>query len=132
MPEPMQANHKLNFNPNPKNVIMLRIQEEEKAYSNTLNQSRAEDSYLQKLTECLGPKENTIIPMLWLQQNAVQYQANLEHISDFLSHGPGKWWFVDTGVEFFDMKTSGLNTLHSEYQMFICRSTTMADIDLYL
>ena len=54
--------------------------------------------------------------MSWLQQNAVQYQAHLERISDFLSHGPGKWWrFVDTGMEFYDVKTSGSNTLHSEY-----------------
>jgi len=89
--------------------------EEGKAYSNTLNKFRAEESCVQKLAECLGPKENTIIPLSWLQQNAVQYQAHLERISDFLTAGPGR--FVDTGVEYFDVKTNGSNTLHSDSQM---------------
>lgn len=79
-------------NLNPKHVItniILWIQEEEKAYSNILTQFRAEESQIEKLVGWLGPKENTIIPMSWLQHNAVQFQAHLECINDFLMDGPG-------------------------------------------
>jgi len=108
--------------------IMIRIQEEQKAHSSTLANLKAQESEVHKLALVLGPK-NTIIPKAWLTHSAVPYQAHLERISDFLTAGPGKWWkCTEEGIEFLDSPSCA----SIEHKMHHYRSSTLADIELYL
>ena len=90
---------------------------------------KAQESEVHKLALVLGPKKNTFIPKAWLTHSSVHYQAHLERISDFLIPGPGKWWkSTEEGIEFFDTPTCA----PIEHQLHHYRSSTLADIELYL
>ena len=63
-----------------------------------------QESWLGKLSKCLPKAENSIIPHRIILKYQSTYQAQLEHISDFLLCGEGIWWrHVVKGVEFFDV-----------------------------
>ena len=97
--------------------------------SSTLANLKAQESEVHKLALVLGPKKNTIIPEAWLTHSAVPYQAHLERISDFLTAGPGKWWkCTEEGIEFLDSPSCA----SIEHKMHHYRSSTLADIELYL
>ena len=117
--------------------ILIRILEEDKAHSSTLANLKAQESEVHNLALVLGPKQNTIIPKAWLTNSAVHYQAHLEHISDYLSASPGKWWkYTEDGIEFFDAHgpTTTRSPIHAllEHKMYRYRSSSLADIELYL
>ena len=109
--------------------ILTRIHAESKAESNPL---KIQEGEIHKLAQGLGPTCNTIIPHTWIDSNPSLYQAHLERISDFLVHGPGVWrQRTSAGIEFFDGVHSP--AVHPEGpQMHHVRSTSLADIDIYL
>ena len=82
--------------------ILVRTHYEEKRVAEISTMQKQESEVL-KLAQTLRVKENTVIPLEWLQHTSVHYQAHLERISDYLLQGPGVWWrYVENGVEFFD------------------------------
>ena len=111
--------------------ILVRLHSEEKAADSEKSTVKAQESEILKLAKALPPKQNTVIPLAWLQNSSVHYQAHLERISDYLLQGAGMWWrFVSNGVEFFDAHTP--NPLLQAPPIHHFRSTSMGDVDVYL
>ena len=85
--------------------ILVRLQFEEKGYDEGSSSVINQGSEVLKLAKALPSKQNTVIPLDWLHNAAVFYQAHLERIGDYLCQGPGRWWkFVKSGVEYFDVE----------------------------
>ena len=79
------------------NISQLRM-----AISATTSDTlQTQESEVSKVAQALLPKQDTIIPLAWLQHSSVHYQAHLERTSDYLLQGKGVWWDYDDGVEFF-------------------------------
>ena len=111
--------------------ILVRLDSEEKRQASGTSTIQKQESEILKLAQTLPPKENTVIPLAWLQNSSVHYQAHLERISDYLLPGPGKWWqYVADGIEYFDVNTP--NPLLQTPSIHHFRSTTMGDVDIYL
>lgn len=83
-------------NHNPTQIItniLVRIQEEEKSYSNTSQMCLdSEENEVSKLQKCLKSKTNTVISFEWQKKYRSHYQAYLERLSDFLAEGSNSWW----------------------------------------
>ena len=111
--------------------ILVRLHSEEKAADSEKCTVKAQESEVLKLAKAFPPKQNTVIPLVWLQNSSVHYQAHLERIGDYLLQGAGMWWrFVSNGVEFFDAHTP--NPLLQAPPIHHFRSTSMGDVDIYL
>ena len=63
------------------NNIIVRVQSESKLASNTLQKQEGEIS---ALAASLPPFTNSKFPKQWIREHLLQWQAHLEHISDFL------------------------------------------------
>ena len=86
---------------------------------------------MSKLVKSLPPKTNTVIPLDWIEKSPMHYQAHLERIGDYLLQGPGGWWrYIDTGVEFYDIKSPSIPPATPTLHYF--RTTSMNDVNLYL
>ena len=83
---------------------IIRIQAEMKSEENKQRDTvKEQESRLGKLTRCLPPAQNTIIPHRVILKYPYAYQAHLEKIADFLLCGEGIWWrHIVSGVEFLD------------------------------
>ena len=113
--------------------ILVRIPYEDKSVAAERNTVKNQESEVLKLAQTLPGKENTVIPMEWLQHMSIHYQAHLERISDYLLQGPGIWWqYVEDGVEFFDVHLPypQQQTLIPSSHHF--RSSTLGDVDTYM
>ena len=107
--------------------IINRLQFEESGDS-----IATQESEIKSLAKAVGPMKNTVIPQKIMDSYSAHYQAHLERISDYLIPGPGVWWKrTSEQVEFLDgtdeeaFKEAGPQLLHF-------RSTSTAEIDLYL
>ena len=111
--------------------ILVRLSSERQVHDTTLDTLQKQESEVYKVAQALPPKHNTIIPLTWLQNCSVHYQAHLERISDYLLLGKGMWWdFVEDGIEFFDISHPTHLPSFPILQHF--RSVSMADVDLHL
>ena len=113
--------------------ILVRIQYEDKRVAAETNTVKNQESEVLKLAQALRGKENTVIPMEWLQHMSVHYQAHLERISDYLLQGPGIWWqYVEDGVEFSDVNIHHPQLQTQTPSAHHFRSLTLGDVDTYL
>ena len=113
--------------------ILVYIQYEHKRVAAETNTVKNQESEVLKLAQALRGKENTVIPMEWLQHMSVHYQAHLEMISDYLLQGPGIWWqYVEDGVEFFDVHIPHPQLQTQTPSAHHFRSLTLGDVDTYL
>ena len=64
--------------------ILVRLDSEEKRQASGTSTIQKQESEVLKLAQALPPKENTVIPLAWLQNSSVHYQAHLERIGDYL------------------------------------------------
>ena len=54
-------------------------------------QNKIEESDIHKLSAAFGRRKNTIFSTTFMDEQALQYQAHLERIGDFLLPGEGVW-----------------------------------------
>lgn len=71
--------------------ILIRLSSERQVRDTTSNTMQEQESEVSKVAKALPPKQNTVIPLAWLQHSSVHYQAHLERIGDYLLQGKGVW-----------------------------------------
>ena len=83
--------------------LFLRFQVEQKTKSSKLTEAQKQGNAISKIYRDMKMPVNTCISFEYIKNNASQWQAHLEHISDFLLPGKGVWWNeTDKGIEFYD------------------------------
>ena len=107
--------------------ILVRLHYEKDRSTSTI---QTQESEVSKFDRMLPPRRNTEIPLEWMEQSPVHYQAHLERIGDYLIHGNGIWWqFTNKGVEFFD---SGSSIPSATTSLHHFRTMSLCDVEYYL
>ena len=83
--------------------LFLRFQVEQKTKSSKLTEAQKQENAISKIYREMKNPGNTFISFEYIKNNASQWQAHLERISDYLLPGKGIWWNeTDKGIEFYD------------------------------
>ena len=100
---------KLTSNYHPGHVIpnlFVRLQAE-KELGLQGNDAARQQEQVSNLAKSLPPLHNTVIPITIIKKHSTEWQAHLQHISDFLLEGEGVWWNkAGDAVEFHDVSHS--------------------------
>lgn len=96
------------------------------------NDSGRQQAQVSNLAKCLPIPKNTVIPLAIIRKHSREWQAHLQHISDFLLEGEGVWWgYTEDGVEFHDV-TKHPDPLERGPELHHFRSQTLTQEENYL
>lgn len=110
--------------------LLLRLQAEKEMGSR--EDVQKQQSFISILSKSLPPKKNTTIPIAVIKKHQQQWQAHLEHISDFLLPGEGVWWHRHGDyIEFHDVSGSPSSN-ESGPELHHFRSSSLKDEEEYL
>jgi len=95
------------------------------------NDAARQQAQVSNLAKSLPPSHNTVIPISIIKKHSEEWQAHLQHISDFLLEGEGVWWHkAGDAVEFYDVSNSPDPSQGPQLHHF--RSSTLSEEENYM
>lgn len=109
--------------------LFIRLQAE-KEMGLKGNDVQRQQAHVANLSKSLPKPVNTLIPISFIKKHPREWQAHLQHISDFLLEGEGVWWSqTQENIEFYDVSKYPDPLLHGPAQHHFRSSNLKRETD---